>query len=165
MLMIVLAGAAALVVFSDPPAPRHEVVSALPAIPAPRPAMPARTQEHPTPRLLDRGLLYPARANVDRTSHPNLLSGRSWAPPPPAMAPSPPPTPAPPPEFPFAYVGKQRDGHVWQVFLSKGNATFVLGEGHTVEQEYQVIKIAPPVLTMMYLPMRHLHQLAIGDAD
>lgn len=69
--------------------------------------------------------------------------------------------PAPPP-MPFAYLGRQFDGHRWQVFLKreKGDVV-VVKEGDEVDGLYRVASIAPQSMTLLYVPLMHSHTLTI----
>ena len=101
-----------------------------------------------------------ASAAAGSTAHRDLFSVRSWiAPPPPA-----PPAPAPvAPPLPFAYLGKKLEGQAWEVYLTRGEQTFIVGEGRTIESVWRVDKIAPPSMTMTFLPLDQAQTLIIGD--
>lgn len=89
-------------------------------------------------------------------------------PPPPApVAAPPPPPPAPlqPPPLPYVYLGKRLDGDGWDVFLGRGEHTFIVREGATIEGAYRIDRIQPPRLEITYLPLGHPQTLAIGTAD
>jgi hypothetical protein len=155
--------ALALVLFSDAPGATAEVVAAVqgPASPAPAVRQAGSAPAVSLPRLLDRQSLFPASSTPDVRS--DLFAGRDWSPPPaPAeSAASEPEAPA----FPFEYIGKKREAGAWEVFLAKDESTFVLKEGQVAEQVYQVVRIAPPNLTMVYLPMNHTYTVPIGEAE
>jgi len=65
--------------------------------------------------------------------------------------------------MPFLYVGKKQDGQGWEVYLVRGDQTFIAREGQTIEGQYKVERIAPPVLTLTYLPLRQAQSVAIGE--
>jgi hypothetical protein len=91
-----------------------------------------------------------------------LFDPRSWAPPPkpvPQVILQPPPPTAPP--MPFAYLGKQKEGGEWVVFLKRGNATFIVKPLDIVETAYRVEAIAPPSMTLIYLPLNQRQTLLI----
>lgn len=76
--------------------------------------------------------------------------------------------PAPPPQappMPFTFLGKRQDASQWQVFLGRGDYTFIVQEGSTIESTYRVDTVAPPTLTMTYLPLAQAQTLAIGSAE
>jgi len=95
-----------------------------------------------------------------------VFGGQSWNPPPPpppppsAMPPPPPPT-APP--LPFQVIGKAVADGQWEVFLARGaDQTFVVRKHTVIDGMYRVETIAPPTMTMTYLPMNQVQQLNIG---
>ena len=92
-----------------------------------------------------------------------------WTPPPP---PPPPPQPAPPPPpptappLPFTFIGKSVGDGAWEVYLARGDRTYVVREkGAVIDGTYRVESIAPPVLTLTYLPLNQVQQLNIGVFD
>lgn len=91
------------------------------------------------------------------------FSARNWnPPPPPPPAPTPPPPPSAPP-LPYAFIGKKLEGETWEIYLTRGDQTFVAREGEVLEGTYRVDKIQPPSLTMTYLPLGQVQSLSIGD--
>ena len=93
----------------------------------------------------------------------NLFSTRNWNPPPP------PPTPvaeaaAVAPALPFAFLGKKLEGEIWEVYLSRGEQTFIVRQGQILEGVYRIDKIAPPSLALTYLPLGQPQTLPIGDS-
>lgn len=94
---------------------------------------------------------------------------QDWTPPPP---PPPPPQPAPPPPpptappLPFTFIGKSVGNGAWEVYLARGDRTYVVREkGAVIDGTYRVESIAPPVLTLTYLPLNQIQQLNIGVFD
>jgi hypothetical protein len=94
---------------------------------------------------------------------------QDWTPPPP---PPPPPQPAPPPPpptappLPFTFIGKSVADGAWEVYLVRGDRTYVVREkGFVIDGTYRVDAIAPPVLTLTYLPLNQVQQLNIGVFD
>lgn len=94
---------------------------------------------------------------------------QDWTPPPP---PPPPPQPAPPPPpptappLPFTFIGKSVGNGAWEVYLARGDRTYVVREkGAVIDGTYRVESIAPPVLTLTYLPLNQTQQLNIGVFD
>ena len=94
---------------------------------------------------------------------------QDWTPPPP---PPPPPQPAPPPPpptappLPFTFLGKSVGNGAWEVYLARGDRTYVVREkGAVIDGTYRVESIAPPVLTLTYLPLNQVQQLNIGVFD
>ena len=102
-------------------------------------------------------------ASAEKKATRDLFSTRNWNPPPP---PPPPEQPAPPPAappLPYAFLGKKLEGDTWEVFLSKAEQTFVARAGQVLENDWRVDKIAPPTLTLTYLPLGLPQTLSIGD--
>jgi hypothetical protein len=106
-----------------------------------------------------------AAAPADATSaaRRDLFSTRNWNPPPPPVAPVSEAAPAAPP-LPFAFFGKKLEGDTWEVYLSRGEQTFIVREGRILDGIYRVDKIAPPSLTLTYLPLAQSQTLMIGDS-
>lgn len=115
------------------------------------------TADQPLPRVQDRQKLI---AHAEQTST-HLFDPHFWAPPPPPPPkPLPPPPPSAPP-LPFTYLGKQKEGEQWQVFLARGNTTFVVKLHEVIDNQYRIEAIAPPNMTLMYLPLNQLQTLLI----
>ena len=94
-----------------------------------------------------------------------LFASQSWAPPPPPppkLAPPPPPV-APP--LPFTYLGKKLEAGSWEVFLARGDQTFIVHAQSVIEDTYQIDSIDPPMLSVTYLPLKQAQTLIIGGTD
>ena len=93
-----------------------------------------------------------------------VFQSHSWTPPPPKMvavaAPPPPPPMAPP--LPFVYLGKAAADGAWEVFLSRADKTYIVRANTVIDGAYKVVAIAPPVMTLTYLPLNQVQQLNIG---
>jgi hypothetical protein len=99
-----------------------------------------------------------------------LFGVLSLAPPLPSAAPAGadiPPLPASPPapDIPFTYVGKQAADGRWEVYLARGDETLIVREQTIIDGAYRIETIAPPTLTLVYLPTRLVQTLDIGSAD
>lgn len=98
----------------------------------------------------------------------DVFGRRDWTPPPPPQAaqaaPPPPPPPTAPP-LPFTYLGKAAEGGRWEVFLAMGDKTYVVRDKMVIDGTYRVDAIAPPNLTLTYLPLNQVQQLNIGVLD
>lgn len=156
-----LAVTAWLALFGDKTSASPEVVEATrpAASAAPRPlraAVPIAAEPQIL-ALLDReSLIGPDEGDGDEVFLP-----QSWIPPPPPpqqMAAS---APVAPP-VPFRYVGKQFSDGQWQVFLALGSSTLVAKEGDTLADNYQVKRITPPTLELVYLPLKQVQSLLIN---
>jgi hypothetical protein len=96
----------------------------------------------------------------------NAVFGRQdWTPPPPPPpAPPPPPPPSAPP-LPFTFIGKSVADGAWEIYLARGDRTYVVRDKTVIDGVYRVDAIAPPVLTLTYLPLNTVQQLNIGVFD
>ena len=167
-----LVGAAALVLFGDrtPSATVAEAVERKPARSVPDARAVAATQAAPAGpgailRLVPRDELIGAVGEGSFKSKDGVFGGQSWNPPPPPPPPesrnqAPPPPTAPP--LPFQFLGKAAADGQWEVYLGRGEQTFVVRKGTQIDGVYRVDNIAPPTLTMTYLPMNQVQQRHIG---
>jgi hypothetical protein len=184
-----LAGAALLVLFGDrtPEAEVAEAVERAPAarVPASAPPVAAAVAE-PAPAPL--AAREPAAANaanngprilalvpretligdsIDqfRQGENGVFGRQDWTPPPPPPpAPPPPPPPSAPP-LPFTFIGKSVADGAWEIYLARGDRTYVVRDKTVIDGTYRVDAIAPPVLTLTYLPLNTVQQLNIGVFD
>jgi hypothetical protein len=96
-----------------------------------------------------------------------VFQSQNWTPPPPktvlAAAPPPPPPMAPP--LPFVYLGKAAADGAWEVFLSRADKTYIVRANTVIDGAYKVATIAPPVMTLTYLPLNQVQQLNIGVSE
>jgi hypothetical protein len=94
-----------------------------------------------------------------------VFGRKDWTPPPPpppaAVAPPPPPPPMAPP-LPFTFIGKSVGEGAWEVYLARGDRTYVARANEVIDGTYRVDAIAPPVMTLTYLPLNQVQQLNIG---
>jgi hypothetical protein len=90
---------------------------------------------------------------------------RDWTPPPPPPPPAPAPPPPVAPALPFAFIGKSVGDGVWEVYLARGDRTYVVRDKDVIDGTYRVEAIAPPVLTLTYLPLNQVQRLNIGVFD
>jgi hypothetical protein len=94
-----------------------------------------------------------------------LFKSRSWtpAPPPPPKPPTPPPPTAP--ALPFTYLGKKLEGDIWEVYLARGEQTFIARAETVIEGTYRVQSIHPSTLSVIYLPLNQMQTLTIGATE
>lgn len=90
----------------------------------------------------------------------------SLLPPPPpkpaqAAVPLEPPKPSAPP-VPFTVIGKKLEGNVWEVYLARGEQTYIATQGGEVAGEYRVETIGPTQMTLIYLPLNEKQTLQTG---
>jgi hypothetical protein len=93
------------------------------------------------------------------------FGSHDWTPPPPPPAPAPPPPPPSAPPLPFIFIGKAVADGTWEVYLARGERTYVVHDKETIDGTYHVDAIAPPVMTLTYLPLKQIQQLNIGVFD
>ena len=115
--------------------------------------------------------LLPRHALVDGSGlkeGANVFASRDWTPPPPPppkpVAPPPPPPPTAPP-LPFTLIGKANENGVWEVYLARSGRTYIVKPKTVIDGTYRVDAIAPPLLTLTYLPLNQVQQLNIGAFD
>jgi hypothetical protein len=100
-----------------------------------------------------------------RQAENGVFGRQDWTPPPPPPpAPPPPPPPSAPP-LPFTFIGKSVADGAWEVYLARGDRTYVVRDKAVIDGTYRVDAIAPPVLTLTYLPLNTVQQLNIGVFD
>jgi hypothetical protein len=93
-----------------------------------------------------------------------LFARQDWTPPPPPPSNEPPPPPPPPtaPPLPFTFIGKSLQDGTWEVYLARGDRTYLVRDQTTIDGTYRVDAIRPPVLTLTYLPLSQVQQINIG---
>jgi hypothetical protein len=116
-------------------------------------------------QLVPREQLLPAAAAAAAGASQlrDPFSARSWTPPPPPPAPVQAAAPVAPP-LPYGFIGKKQEADHWEVFLMRGEQTFIAREGEVLEGVYRVDKIEPPALTFTYLPLGQVQTLPIGES-
>ena len=105
----------------------------------------------PRERLMEEG----ARAD-------SAFAVRNWNPPPPSAAPAPPPPPPTAPPLPFVFLGKALENGAWDVFLARGSETLIVRQQMVIDGLYRIDAIAPPLMTITYLPLKQVQQIQIG---
>ena len=116
-------------------------------------------------RLLPRHVLVDAKGGKEGA---DVFGSRDWTPPPPPppapVAPPPPPPPTAPP-LPFTLIGKANENGAWEVYLARAGKTYIVKPKTVIDGIYRVDAIAPPLLTLTYLPLNQVQQLNIGAFD
>jgi hypothetical protein len=110
------------------------------------------------------GLVAPApQDDAQRVPGRDLFAAHNWTPPPAAPASA---TPAAPsaPALPYVYLGKKQEADVWEIYLGRGEQSFIAREGQVLEGTYRVDRIEPPTLTLTYLPLNQAQSLSIGES-
>jgi hypothetical protein len=183
-----LVAAAALVLFGDR-SPDTDVAEAVERAPAPRPAQPAPVAAGPAAgpaaspaaparapaatagsggggapilALVPRETLIGDSDAQFRQGENGVFGRQDWTPPPPPPAQPPPPPPPSAPPLPFTFIGKSVADGAWEVYLARGDRTYVVRDKTLIDGTYRVDAIAPPVLTLTYLPLNQVQQLNIG---
>jgi hypothetical protein len=106
-------------------------------------------------------------AKGDTADGAGPFGNRDWNPPPPppsTQQAAPPPPPSAPP-LPFTFVGKAASEGQWEVFLARADKTYIVRTNMVIDGTYRVDAIAPPTLTLTYLPLNQVQQLNIGVFD
>jgi hypothetical protein len=169
LLLSLLALSAGLVIFSDPPKREADVVGALkqPARPGPAPSPTAAAAQ--SPQKAARGeepeMILAIRPRARSQSYADAFALQNWTPPPPPPPPAAPPPPPKAPPLPFTVLGKKLQDGGWQVFLARADRTYIVRDKDVIENDYRVESIAPPSLTLTYLPMNERQTLSIGNAE
>jgi hypothetical protein len=81
---------------------------------------------------------------------------------PPESEPEPAPVAPVAPPVPFNVIGKKVEGGRWEVYLAKGETTFVATIGAVLAGTYRVEDIQPTELTLLYLPLGEKQTLNSG---
>ncbi|TYQ17598.1 UNVERIFIED_ORG: hypothetical protein JN05_02894 [Zoogloea ramigera] len=178
---LALAGAAALVLFGDR-TPAGEIVEPVVRRGAPAIAVSDRVRDRAgagarpdvaIARLVPRAQLVGAAGDATFGAGEGVFLGQNWNPPQQqqqptaaeraaANAPAPPPM-APP--VPFNYFGKAVQDGAWEVYLARGDKTYIARNHSVIEGAWRVDRIAPPLLTVTYLPLNQVQQINIGAID
>lgn len=181
VMALALVGAAGLVLFGDnspsgsiaePVARARDAGSAAgagataSAAPAPRAAGKEQADTVILP-LIPRAQLVGESGDATFASGEGVFMGQNWNPPPPPPPPpsnTPPPPPMAPP-MPFTYIGKALADGTWEVFLSRGDKTYSVRNQTVIDGTYRVEKIAPPLMSLTYLPLNQQQQMNIGALE
>lgn len=173
VMAVALVGAAALVLFGDnapvsdiaEPVTRSAAAGAT-AAPAPRVAAKDGKPQADTAilRLTPRAELVGDAGDATFAAGEGIFMDHNWNPPPPpspSQSNAPPPPPMAPP-LPFLYIGKAAGDGAWEVYLSRGDKTYSVRNNTVIDGVYRVEKIAPPLMTVTYLPLKQQQQMNIG---
>lgn len=165
LLGVALAAAAALAAFGDnTPQPRlAEPVARAPL--AKKTAASAMAGDSKILRVQARGALIGNSADAFKAGDNAVFAAQDWTPPPPPPLPAPLPPPPKAPPLPFTYIGKSVGQGTWEVYLARGDRVYVVRDKDVIDGSYRVESIAPPLMTLTYLPLNQLQQLTIGGFD
>ncbi|MBB3119637.1 hypothetical protein [Pseudoduganella violacea] len=157
--------AGAATVAASPPAPPAPAAPPVEAPPAATGGKNTGAGNAAILRLIPRAQLIGEAGEASFKSGEGVFLGQNWnPPPPPPVAPPPPPPPSAPP-LPFSYIGKSVADGVWEVYLSRGDRTYIAQQKLVIDGTYRIDRIAPPELTITYLPLNQVQQLNIGAID
>jgi hypothetical protein len=134
------------------------------AAPQRAPAPPVAGKEPAIVRLIPRAQLIAGDADPIGQGEDVFLS-QDWTPPPPKPGPAPPPPPPAAPPLPFTYLGKSVGQGSWEVYLARGDQTFIVHVDSVIDGVYRVDAIAPPTMKLTYLPLKQVQQINIGVLD
>lgn len=92
----------------------------------------------------------------------SVFRSHSWNPPPPEPPPpqEPPPPTAPP--IPFTYIGKALGEGRLDVYVAQGERVHTLRAGDIVDGTWRIDVVAPPTMSVTYLPLGQQQQMNIG---
>jgi hypothetical protein len=149
-------------------APRAAAVRAAPAAAANANATAAAAAASAEPAIL-RLVARDTLIGDDDAFGAGVFGSQNLNPPPPPAPVDNTPPPAPPapsaPPLPFVYIGKAVGEGAWEVFLARGDKTYIVRNKMVIDGVYRVDAIAPPTLTLTYLPLNQVQQLNIGVFD
>lgn len=74
------------------------------------------------------------------------------------------PDPGPPP-WPYQLIGKKDESGTVDVFLARDQWVFSVRQGQTLEGQYRIQRVAPPVMTVEHVPTRQVQQIPIGGME
>jgi hypothetical protein len=170
---VALVGAAALVLFGDStpvsgiaePVTRSAVAAAAGTTSAPAKGVKPQA-DAAILRLTPREQLVGDAGDATFASGEGIFMDHNWnpPPPPPSQSNAPPPPPMAPP-MPFAFIGKAAADGAWEVYLSRGDKTYTVRNNTVIDGVYRVDRIAPPLMTLTYLPLKQQQQMNIGVLD
>jgi len=175
---VALVGAAALVIFGDntPSSDIAEPVARPAKTPGAVAAAPVERSDKDGKaaadamilRLVPRATLVGDSADASFGAGEGVFLGQNWNPPPPPPPPAsslPPPPPPMAPPMPFVYIGKAVADGAWEVYLTRGDKSYVVRNQTVIDGTYRVEKIAPPLMSVTYLPLNQVQQINIGVFD
>lgn len=135
------------------------------AAPAERDAAARKEKNAAILRLVEREVLIGDSNDRFNQGENGVFGRQDWTPPPPPPAPAPPPPPPTAPPLPFTFIGKSLQDGAWEIYLARGDRTYLVRDNTVIDGMYRVDAIKPPVLTLTYLPLNQVQQLNIGVFD
>ncbi|MES2126022.1 MAG: hypothetical protein V4463_02010 [Pseudomonadota bacterium] len=159
-------GAAALLLLGDR-SPSNGVAEAVvrPKSRAPAPEGKPKVAGEPViGHLLARAVLIGDAAELGGEGG-SAFRGQDWAPAPVKAPPPPPPPPPTAPPLPFTFLGKAASAEGLEVYLVRGEKTYIVHPKEVIEGTYRIDAIVPPMMTLTYLPLNQVQQINIGVLD
>ena len=125
----------------------------------------AKAPKAQAPQARGRFESLPERDTIGRQAG-SAFSSRSWEPPRKPAPPEPPPVVAAPvaPPMPYRVAGRVLHDGVMQVILTRGDVVLNVREGDNLDGTYQVEKITPDRVTLVYTPLGTREDLPIQSA-
>ena len=171
VMALALVGAVGLVLFGDN-SPSTGIAEPVARAEKPAPAPRSASKDQPQADtiilpLVPRAQLVGESGDATFASGEGVFMGQNWNPPPPPPPPpsnTPPPPPMAPP-VPFIYIGKALADGAWEVFLARGDRTYSVRAQTVIDGTYRVERIAPPVMSLTYLPLNQQQQMNIGALE
>jgi hypothetical protein len=106
----------------------------------------------------------PRREAIGKPASP-LFSSQSWNPAPQNVAAqAAPPAPPAAPAMPYRVAGRVVQDGTLQIILARGDAVLTVREGDTLDGAYQVEKIQPERVTLLYMPLGVREDLPVNSA-
>lgn len=167
ILTVALLASAALVVFGDnepevavvESVERTQPVASVAVPPATAAAAPGGAQT--VMRLIPRDELLGGAGPDDG----GAFHTQNWNPPPPEQPPPPPPPKPTAPSIPFAFIGKTLGEGKWDVHLAQGDRIHTVHAGDVIDGVWRVDTVAPPMMTITYLPLNQVQTMNIGASQ
>ncbi|MFA9217344.1 MAG: hypothetical protein ACEQSK_09585 [Sphingomonadaceae bacterium] len=69
------------------------------------------------------------------------------------------------PPLPYTVIGKALADGAWEVYLARADKVYVVRTSTVIEGTYRVDAIAPPRMSLTYLPLNQVQQINIGALD
>lgn len=98
----------------------------------------------------------------------SIFSAQNWLPPAPVDNKLKQPEVAPAPVAPplnMTFLGKKLEAGVWEVYLARGTSSYIVQNQSVIEGTWRVDAVAPPKLTLTYLPLNQTQSMNIGESD
>jgi hypothetical protein len=146
------------------PAAPAAVVGAAPAKAAQRGAAPAAPQ---AARKAEPQQIAPLRPRADfaaagGNAFPAVLPPAPVRPAAEPVAVAPPKPTAPP--LPFTVLGKKLENGAWEVYIARGDQTWIASPGTLIDNDYRVEQIGPGSMSLTYLPLNEKQTLQTGGS-